>query len=135
MIVVNAMMTLELPYVRERFNKFLSMYSKVADHSNVFKRLVMDHFFREQRDAFLKYVLTKENQDSTVIQKANQENSYKPTPPETPQDDSADALKKKKFEPEPIKPEINWADLDYFLKNNGEVKDLINKPLFTVIFN
>ena len=61
MIVVNAMMTLELPFVREKFNKFLQMFSKRQKTSNVFNRLVMDHFFRQQRDAFLAHVLFRTN--------------------------------------------------------------------------
>ena len=47
MIVVNAMMTLELQYVREAFAMFLSLHSKVEKKGDVFKRLVMDHYFRE----------------------------------------------------------------------------------------
>lgn len=56
MIVVNAMMTLELPYVRERYQAFLKQSNHQELGPSVYGRLYMDVLFREIREKFLRKV-------------------------------------------------------------------------------
>ena len=46
-IVVNAMMALELPYVREKFKLFVASQKKDAPKQTVFGRLFLDQMYRK----------------------------------------------------------------------------------------
>ena len=66
-IVVKAMMTLEMPFVREQFNQFRRLFSKEKHTQTVYDRLYLDGFYRELRDNFTQTVMNHVAKPSIIL--------------------------------------------------------------------